>query len=146
MVNIWMNKSEAGFTFIEVLIALTIMVILASVFLNGVAYSSRAVMLADGRATAEALAKSEIEYIKTQPYKTDIFWKYTITSTTGSRPSGWLSGNPIPTGYSLSVTPSAISGYAVTDMQQVSVNITRGASAQPWMHIDYTLADYWRTP
>jgi prepilin-type N-terminal cleavage/methylation domain-containing protein len=142
-----MKKSEAGFTFIEVLIALMIIVILAGAFLNGVAYSSRAVMLADGRATAEALAKSEIEYIKMQTYLPYISYTLGGDAPIGTRPGS--GGNLLPPGYSLSVTsgPAGEYGeYDVADMQQVSVKITRGAPAQPWLHVDYTLTDYWRKP
>ncbi len=63
-----LKRSESGFTFIEVLVALAIMSAFAVTFLGGLATSSRAVMLADERLTAETLARSQMEYVKIESY------------------------------------------------------------------------------
>jgi prepilin-type N-terminal cleavage/methylation domain-containing protein len=62
------NKGDKGFTFIEVLIALLILSIFASTFLLGLATSSKAVVQADEKTTAESLARCQLESIKIQSY------------------------------------------------------------------------------
>ena len=132
-----LSKGESGFTFIEVLIVICVLMIFVPGLFLGLQTSSHAAMKADGMATAEALAKSEIEYIMAQPYQSS---DYTVPSTNG-RPPGWAAGNTIPAGYTLTATFSPITA----DMQQVSVNVTR-ASGNSWIHVDYTVTDYWRNP
>ena len=67
-----------GFTLIEVLIALALFAIIAIVFAGGLATASRAVLLADVRTNAESLARTEMEYVKTQDYSTGN-WSYVVT-------------------------------------------------------------------
>ncbi len=79
------SKGESGFTFIEVLIALLILSIFASTFLMGLATSSRAVILADERTTAESLARCQLESIKIQSYifaDDDNVASYALTNST----------------------------------------------------------------
>ena len=61
--------SSRGFTLIEVLIALALMGIIAIAFLSGLSTSSMALIIADEHATAESLARSQMEYVKNQPYE-----------------------------------------------------------------------------
>ncbi len=61
-------KSEKGFTLIEVLVALGLLGMIATVFLVGISISSKAMLIADERTMAESLARSQMEYIKIQPY------------------------------------------------------------------------------
>jgi prepilin-type N-terminal cleavage/methylation domain-containing protein len=61
-------KNEKGFSLIEVLIAIAILGIIAAALMAALAGASRALSTADERATAESLARSQIEYIKSQPY------------------------------------------------------------------------------
>jgi prepilin-type N-terminal cleavage/methylation domain-containing protein len=58
-----------GFTLIEVLIAIAIMGVIAITFLSALSTSSLALMTADKRATAESLARSQMEYVKNQQYE-----------------------------------------------------------------------------
>ncbi len=60
---------EGGFTFVEVLIGLVVMSLVAAAVLSGAAMSSRSVILADERTTAESLARSQMEYVKVQSYE-----------------------------------------------------------------------------
>lgn len=53
-----------GFTLIEVLIALALFSIIAITFLGGLTTASMAVLTADVRATAESLAKTQMEDVK----------------------------------------------------------------------------------
>ena len=59
-----MIKSEKGIGLIEVLIALSILGLIAAAFLSGLATASKALLIADERTTAESLARSQLEYVK----------------------------------------------------------------------------------
>ena len=61
-------KNEKGFSLLEVLMALMLMGIIAVAFLTGIASSSRAVLVADQKTTAESLARSQMEYVKKVSY------------------------------------------------------------------------------
>jgi len=64
-----LSKNERGFSLIEVLIGLAILGLVAVAFLSGLTTASRALIIADERTTAESLAKSQMEYVKQQPYE-----------------------------------------------------------------------------
>ena len=61
-------KGEKGLTLIEVVIALGILGIIAAAYLGGLANVSKSLMVADERATAESLARSQMEYIKSDNF------------------------------------------------------------------------------
>lgn len=61
--------SSRGITAIEVLIALAIVGVIAIAFLSGLTTASMALIIADERATAESLARSQLEFVKNQPYE-----------------------------------------------------------------------------
>ncbi len=61
-------KNERGFSLLEVLVALGLMAIIAVAFLAGIASSSRAVLVANQKTTAESLARSQMEYVKDISY------------------------------------------------------------------------------
>ena len=61
-------KNEKGYTLIEVLVALGLLGVFAAVFLTGIATSSKAILIADERTTAESLARSQMEYVKELDY------------------------------------------------------------------------------
>ncbi len=58
------QSHSRGFTLIEVLIALALFSIIAITFLGGLTTASMAVLTADVRATAESLAKTQMEDVK----------------------------------------------------------------------------------
>jgi prepilin-type N-terminal cleavage/methylation domain-containing protein len=60
---------QKGMTLIEVLIAIAILGMIAVPFLTALSTSSRGIIIADERTTAESLVRSEIEYVKSQGYK-----------------------------------------------------------------------------
>ena len=64
-----MIKSEKGISLIEVLIALGILGLVAAAFLSGLATTSKALIIANQRTTAESLVRSQMEYVKEQPYE-----------------------------------------------------------------------------
>ena len=81
-----------GFTLIEVLIALALFTIIAFVFAGGLSTASRAVITADVRTRAESLARTQMEFIKSQNYTdaTSPAWQVTYQRLPD-----------IPTGYSI---------------------------------------------
>jgi prepilin-type N-terminal cleavage/methylation domain-containing protein len=63
-----LRKKEKGFSLIEVIIAIAILGIIGVAFFSGLGTASRVTYTADERATAENLARSQMEYVKEQPY------------------------------------------------------------------------------
>ncbi|HEY55002.1 MAG TPA: type II secretion system protein [Dehalococcoidia bacterium] len=61
-------KNEKGFTLIGVMIALALLGVIAVAFLGALATASHAIIVADEHATAESIARSQMEYVKNQPY------------------------------------------------------------------------------
>jgi prepilin-type N-terminal cleavage/methylation domain-containing protein len=64
-------KNEKGFTFIEVVIALGVLGVIAVGFLSGLGTASKTLSIADERQTANNLAEAQVEYVKRQAYDTD---------------------------------------------------------------------------
>ena len=73
-----LRGSSRGVTLIEVLIAMALVGIIAAAFLGGLATASRSAALADIRTNAESLARSELEYAKSQMYTTPP-WEYDVS-------------------------------------------------------------------
>ena len=75
-------KRENGFAFIEVIISLAIIGIVAVSFLGGLSTASNGLLTADERETAKNLAEAQMEYVKNHPYSvsyspsTDILNEY----------------------------------------------------------------------
>ena len=87
-----MIKNERGFSIVEVLVALALLGIIAVAFLGAMATASKALFIADERATAESLARSQMEYVKNQDYdKTN-------------DPPVYQPLSDIPPGYSIDIT------------------------------------------
>ena len=63
-----LKRGQRGFGLAEVIIALGLLGIIGVAFLGTLANASSAIIHADGRATAESLARSELEYVKSQEY------------------------------------------------------------------------------
>ena len=59
---------QGGFTLIEVLISMALLGIIATAFLVAVSTATKATFITDERATAESIARSQLEYIKQQDY------------------------------------------------------------------------------
>jgi prepilin-type N-terminal cleavage/methylation domain-containing protein len=85
---------SGGFTLIEVLVALALFGLIAVTFAGGLATASRAVLIADIRTNAESLARTEMEYVKSQTYSNPP-WGYQVTHsgstcTPGECPDEWF--------------------------------------------------------
>jgi prepilin-type N-terminal cleavage/methylation domain-containing protein len=108
-------RNEKGLSLIEVIIALALLGIVGLAFLGALSTASKAVMVTDERATAESLARTEMEYVKSQAYGDVDYipWSYEIpsgTSPTGQLPEWWDPAHTLPPGYdNYSVTVSATS-------------------------------------
>ena len=63
-----LQQDSKGFTLPEVLIALGILGIISISFLAALSTASNATRIADKRATAESLARSQMEYVKNEAY------------------------------------------------------------------------------
>lgn len=63
-----LDCGESGQTLVETVVALAILGIIAIIFLNGVVITSRSTFTADERATAENLARSQMEWAKNASY------------------------------------------------------------------------------
>jgi prepilin-type N-terminal cleavage/methylation domain-containing protein len=57
-----------GFTLIEVVVAVALLGIIGVTVLSGLSTAAASLILADRRATAESLARSQMEYVKNQEY------------------------------------------------------------------------------
>jgi prepilin-type N-terminal cleavage/methylation domain-containing protein len=60
--------SSRGFTLIEVVIAMLLLGIIGVAVLGALSYASTILIIADRRATAESLARSQMEAVKSQDY------------------------------------------------------------------------------
>jgi prepilin-type N-terminal cleavage/methylation domain-containing protein len=67
----FINRHETGQTLIETLVALAILGVIAVAFLSGLTTTSRVAYTADERATAESLARSQMEWAKNASYSYD---------------------------------------------------------------------------
>jgi prepilin-type N-terminal cleavage/methylation domain-containing protein len=65
----FMHKGERGFSLIEVAIAIALIGIIAVAILSSVSYANMVLIITDRQATAESLAKSQMEYVKNQGYE-----------------------------------------------------------------------------
>ncbi len=101
-------KNEKGFSLIEVMIAIALLGIIGVAFLGALATASNAIFIADERATAESLARSQMEYVKNQDYSIAP-WEYELPLPADwpedSLPS-WWEDNP-------STLPESCDGYTV---------------------------------
>ena len=103
-------KSEKGFSLIEVMIAIALLGIIGTAFLGALATASKAMFVADERATAESLARSQMEYVKNQDYST-VPWDYELPLHTPANPPpnppSWWDDDDPPT------LPDGYAGYSV---------------------------------
>ena len=72
-----LKGNETGVTLIEVLVSLAILSLIAVAFMSSLATASKATSIADEQATAESLARSQMEYAKDLPYDEYGAWAYT---------------------------------------------------------------------
>jgi prepilin-type N-terminal cleavage/methylation domain-containing protein len=85
--------SSRGFSLIEVSIAIALIGVLAVAILGSLSYASTVLIITDRQATAESLAKSQMEYVKSQ--------NYTSAPDEGVATYNEIPGISIPEGYAI---------------------------------------------
>ena len=129
------HDDEHGITLVETLIALAIMGVVAMVFPTVMAQSSKAVMVSQNSVTAESLAKSEMEYVKST-YYLNAHWDYQLPSN----PPSWDPERSLPAGYdgySVQVNADLVPNHDSDDgIQQITVTVRRNGD------VVLTLEDY----
>ena len=109
-----MMRNEKGLSLLEVIIALALLGLVGLAFLGALSTASKAVIVTDERATAESLARTELEYVKSQKYSAEDFipWSYDLPygAPPTEPPEWWDADHTLPPGYDdYSVTVSAVS-------------------------------------
>ena len=100
---------QKGAGLVEVLVAVAVLGVTLVVFLAAIATGSVGVATTEERVTGENLARSQLEYTKSQTYLT--------------APASYATVTP-PTGYAVSAEATSIAG-ADSFIQKITVTITR---------------------
>lgn len=122
---------QKGLTLIEVLIAIAILGMIAVPFLTALSTSSRGIIIADEKTTAESLVRTEMEYIKNSPYNSTGFSYIANISTTPTKPPPWDSSHALDSryaGYSVNVIgvpidPDTGNPHADLQIQNITVKV-----------------------
>ena len=85
-------RGEKGLSLIETIAAVGLLGIISAVLLGSIGTAAKATMVNDDRVTAEILARSQIEYIKSCPY--DYYTTEYFVNPALDIPSGWSMENP----------------------------------------------------
>jgi prepilin-type N-terminal cleavage/methylation domain-containing protein len=114
-------KGEKGFSLLEVALAMALLGVVAVAFLTALATGSRTIFIADERATAESLARTQMEYVRQQPYDANL--------DTGHPTYNIIPAGDIPAGYEVDVSAERLDykndGNSNDDgIQSVTVTIT----------------------
>jgi len=117
-------KSEKGFSLIEVALAIALLGIIAIAFLGALASGSKIISISDELATAESLARSQMEYVKNQPYD-DV-----------NNPPLYTLLSDIPDGYDIVVSAARLDyyedGYNTDDgIQTITVAVSHLGKPDP---------------
>ncbi len=125
-----MKKRQDGFSLVEVLVAMALIAILSVAVPAALSGASRSTITASEHTTAESLARSEMDYIQSQPY-----------DSANSTPT-YAVISDLPLSYSIA-TPLAVrldprNDGAATDegLQQITVTVQRNGEDV------YTLVDF----
>jgi len=109
-----LRGGSPGVTLIEALVAIVLVAIIAAAFMGALAVAARSAAIADIRTNAESLARSELEYVKSQQYQ-PAPWEYEVTSagtTCNGKPPDWCdTARLLPQeydGYRVEVSTSAL--------------------------------------
>ncbi len=105
-----MRRDEEGVGLVETLIAVGILGLALTALLAAVSTGSLATSRSQERVTAENMARSQLEYVKSQPYATP--------------PASYATVTPSPGGYAVSAVVEAIPD-ADSAIEKVTVTVTR---------------------
>jgi len=131
-----LRGGSPGVTLIEALVALALVGIIAAAFLGALATTTRFAALADIRTSAESLARSELEYAKSQQYRL-AGWEYEVTSdgtvcTPEEEPEWWC--NPargLPEEYDGYTVLVAAVPLEEDDIQMLTVTVFHHSTEEP---------------
>ena len=152
----WQGRSR-GFTLIEVTIAIALLGIIAVTILTALSTASVALIIADRRATAESLARSQMEYVKNQGYQ----GLYIDYSESGHGEYGEIGGYTANYDVATTVEPIDPATYAPypyievdgrfqedDGIQKITVTVTYYivGSENREVEREFTLEDYLRDP
>jgi len=112
MAILQLHRAERGVSLMETLVALFILSAVGVAVIAGVYTTVKANEVARTQITAESLARTELEYISSQPFSTG-WTSYTSPPPTvhPSCPVGWDTAHTMPTGYtgySITISPSEL--------------------------------------
>jgi prepilin-type N-terminal cleavage/methylation domain-containing protein len=114
-------RAQKGFTLLEVIIAIALLGVVAVAILSGLSTGSRAILVADERATAESLARSQMEYMKNLPY---------TAALTGGEASYANAKISVPSGYDIrSINRAGGEDVSTTNIIAVPWNSATGQPA-----------------
>ncbi len=99
-------RKQTGFTLIEILVGVALLSIIGVAFLNGLFTTSKIVAISQESVAVESLAKSQIEFIKSQAYiavadynPDDPAYRYELID---------VPANLVATGYSVEINPPVV--------------------------------------
>lgn len=119
-------KNEKGSTLIEVVIALGLLGIIAAAYLGSLGNASKSLATADERATAESLARSQMECIKDGAYHTDNY-----------------SAPPIPPEYTAAGYTTTITFEVIkADLERIKITVVHNSKPIITSGSDCTLEGY----
>jgi len=103
-------RGEQGIGLVETLIAVAILGLALTALLSAVSTGSMAVSRTEERVTAENLARSQLEYTKSQPYQ--------------PLPASYATVTPSPDDYTVAVTADVVPG-GDSGIEKLTVTVTR---------------------
>lgn len=106
------GSGEAGVGLVEALIAVGILGLALTALLSGVSTGSMAVSRNDERVAAENLARSQLEYVKSQPYQ--------------ALPATYATVTPCPADYGVAVTADLVPG-GDGRIEKITVTVSRAS-------------------
>ena len=116
-----------GLTLVELVIAMALIAIIAVAFLGGLSNAIMSLVVADVRTTAESLARSEMEYVKSQGYE-PAPWDYE-----DERP-------PAYDGYAVEVSAELLDGID-DGIQKITVTVSHHSRTEPVITLEGYKAD-----
>lgn len=103
--------SQKGFMLVDTLVGLGIMGVFVVTLLGALSAGLLGVMAAQDAGVAESITRSQLEYIKGQPYQA----------------GGGYASIAVPTNYSVAVGTATVPGTDINSIQEVTVTVYRGS-------------------